>query len=44
MSFEQAEMIDLSVYEKSSIWDIVDAPASLVSLSTFYRIIFLYII
>lgn len=34
MSFEQAEMIDLSVYEKSSIWDIVEVPASLVNTRT----------
>jgi hypothetical protein len=34
MSFEQAEMIDLSVYEKSSIWDVIDVPAALVNTRT----------
>ncbi|KAI6180199.1 Acetylocholine receptor beta subunit 29 [Aphelenchoides besseyi] len=31
MDFIQAEMIDLSVFQTSSIWDLIDAPASLVN-------------
>ncbi|WKX92421.1 hypothetical protein Q1695_010445 [Nippostrongylus brasiliensis] len=31
LEFEQAEWADLSVYGPSSIWDVIDAPASLVN-------------
>ena len=31
LDFEQAEAIDLSEYSKSSIWTVIDAPATLVN-------------
>ncbi|VDM55265.1 unnamed protein product [Angiostrongylus costaricensis] len=31
LEFEQAEWVDLSEYAPSSIWDVIDAPASLVN-------------
>ncbi|CAD6186266.1 unnamed protein product [Caenorhabditis auriculariae] len=31
LEFEQAEWVDLSEYSASSIWDVIDAPASLVN-------------
>ncbi|PIO52335.1 Cation transporter family protein [Teladorsagia circumcincta] len=31
LEFEQAELADLSEYEPSSIWDVIDAPAQLVN-------------
>uniref|UniRef100_A0A0K0DRV9 Neur_chan_LBD domain-containing protein n=1 Tax=Angiostrongylus cantonensis TaxID=6313 RepID=A0A0K0DRV9_ANGCA len=31
LEFEQAEWVDLSEYSPSSIWDVIDAPASLVN-------------
>jgi hypothetical protein len=34
MDFIQSEMIDLEVYEKSSIWEMVDVPAALVNTRT----------
>ncbi|XGW24618.1 hypothetical protein V3C99_006223 [Haemonchus contortus] len=30
LGFDQAELVDLSEYEPSSIWDVIDAPAQLV--------------
>ncbi len=29
LEFAEAELVDLSVYSPSSIWDLIDAPASL---------------